>query len=204
MLEMLARAKLARAAVALNQLARSRLPPLVLITDDERLADPLVAASKLPRGSMVIVRARQSSHRAKLAHSLRQVVRARGLVLLVANDPVLADRTGAHGLHLSEGNMREACAWRARRPRWLITAAAHTLAACASAKRSGADAAFLSPVFATASHPGIGCLGAVRARMIGGQTAIPIYALGGVNGQTAMRLPCASFVGLAAIDSLAA
>jgi thiamine-phosphate pyrophosphorylase len=203
MLKMLAKARLARAAVALNQLARSRLPPLVLMIDDERLPDPLAAASKLPRGSMVIVRARQPSHRAKLAHSLRPVARARGLVLLVANDPSLADCIGAQGLHLSEAHARGACTWRARRPRWLITSTAHTLAACASAKRLGADAAFLSPVFATASHPGVRGVGAVRARMIGRQTAIPIYALGGVNGQTAMRLSCASFVGLAAIDSLA-
>jgi thiamine-phosphate pyrophosphorylase len=174
------------------------------MTDDERLPAPLIAARKLPRGSMVIVRARQSSHRTKLAHSLRPVARARGLILLVANDPTLADRIGAQGLHLSEANAREACTWRARRSRWLITSTAHTLGACASAKRLGADAALLSPVFPTGSHPGAKCLGAARARMIARQAAIPVYALGGVNGQTAMGLARAPFSGIAAIGALAA
>jgi thiamine-phosphate pyrophosphorylase len=190
--------------VALNQLARCRLPPLVLMTDDERLPDPLAAARKLPRGSMVIVRARQPSDRAKLARSLRPVARARGLILLVANDPSLADCIGAQGLHLSEANARGACTWRARRPRWLITSTAHTLAACASAKRLGADAAFLSPVFTTASHSGATGIGAACARMIARQAAIPVYALGGVNGQTARTVARTSFIGLAAIGALAA
>jgi thiamine-phosphate pyrophosphorylase len=204
MFKTLAKARLARVAMALNERARCGLPTLVLMTDDERLLTPLIAARNLPRGSMVIVRARRSSHRAKLAHSLRPVARARGLILLVANDPSLADRIGAQGLHLSEANAREACTWRARRPRWLITSTAHTLAACASAKRLGADAAFLSPVFTTASHPGVRCLGAARARVIAHQATIPIYALGGMNAQTAMRLACAPFVGIAAIGALAA
>ncbi len=52
----LARAKLARAARALN--ARfPRLPPLILMTDALRLSDPLEAARGLPKGAAIIVRA---------------------------------------------------------------------------------------------------------------------------------------------------
>ncbi len=61
----LARAKLARAAARLN--ARCGLPAIILLTDDERLSDPLAAARALPKGSMVIVRARQAAQRAHLA-----------------------------------------------------------------------------------------------------------------------------------------
>ena len=53
------RIRLARQANLLNERAGAALPPLVLMTDDERLPDPLAAARLLPRGSMVIVRARQ-------------------------------------------------------------------------------------------------------------------------------------------------
>jgi hypothetical protein len=77
MLEKLARLKLARAATALNRSAKCKLPALVLMTDDERLPDPLAAARALPRGSMIVVRARQSSHRAKLARSLQAIARDR-------------------------------------------------------------------------------------------------------------------------------
>jgi thiamine monophosphate synthase len=40
--------------------------------------------------------------------------------------------------------------------------------------------------------------------VIAHQATIPIYALGGMNAQTAMRLACAPFVGIAAIGALAA
>src|ERR1051325_5681184 len=119
MSDSLARRALARAAARLSagSLYAGRLPLVALLTDDERLPDPLAAARALPRGSMIVVRARQSSHRAKLARSLLAIVRERGLTLLVANDPALADRVHACGLHLSEANARRAAEWRGRRPR---------------------------------------------------------------------------------------
>jgi thiamine-phosphate pyrophosphorylase len=197
----LARIRLARAAATLNR-CRGALPPLVLMTDDERLTDPLAAARALPRGSMVVVRARQSSHRTKLAQSLRTIARARGLTLLIGNDPALADRVRAAGIHFSEDNARQAAHWRAKRPRWLITAAAHSLAACACAYRRGADAAFLGPVFGTDSHPERGHFGAARAKAIARLAPLAVYALGGVNGQTAARLAGSRFAGLAAIGGL--
>jgi thiamine-phosphate pyrophosphorylase len=203
-LEKLARLKLARAAAALNHSAKCKLPALVLMTDDERLTDSLAAARALPCGSMVVVRARQSSHRAKLARSLQAIAHERGLTLLVANDPALADRVHAGGIHLSEANARRAAEWRARRPQWLITTAAHSLAACARARQWGADAALLAPVFATATHPNEAGLGPVRARVLAGMAPLPVYALGGVTGQSAARLQHSGFAGIAAIGALAA
>jgi thiamine-phosphate pyrophosphorylase len=203
MLKSLERQRLARVAVALNKASQSKLPPLVLMTDDERLPDPLTAAKALPRGSMVVVRARQSSHRAKLARSLQQISRARSLVLLIANDPELADRLGVQGLHLSESNGRQACEWRARRPHWVITAAAHSFAGGARARRHGADVIFLSSVFATASHQGRQQLGAARARMMARQLPLPVYVLGGMDWQSATLLKGAPFAGIAAIGALA-
>jgi thiamine-phosphate pyrophosphorylase len=153
---------------------------------------------------MVVVRARQSAHRAKLAQSLRPIARARGLVLLVANDPALADRVGAAGLHLSEANVRRASHWRARRPNWLITAAAHSLTACAEAHRYLANAVFLSPVFSTASHADGRHLGLPQARVIAASAPLPVYALGGLSGTRVRRLARSHFAGLAAIGALAA
>jgi thiamine-phosphate pyrophosphorylase len=200
-MKMLARARLARAAAALNATAGAGLPPLVLMTDDERLPGPLTAVRALPRGCMVIVRARQSSHRAKLSAELRGIARARGLVLLIANDAALADRIGAAGIHLSESQAHTASHWRALRPRWLITAAAHSLKAGARAQRSGADAVMLGPVFATRSHPERPALGAARARLIARLLPWPVYALGGLHGQSSGQL--SSFAGIAAVTALA-
>ena len=119
---------------------------LVLMTDDDRLADPVAAARRLPKGSMVIVRARDAARRHALAESLR--AETSGLILLASDDPVLADRL--HGLHLPEKRAREAAHWRALRPHWMITVAAHSGRGLHIAY---ADAVLLSPVFATKVIP---------------------------------------------------
>jgi thiamine-phosphate pyrophosphorylase len=193
----LARARLARAAFCFKTRA---LPALVLMTDDERLADPLAAARALPRGSLVIIRARQAPRRAQLAAALAKIARQRELVVLIANDAALAAKIGADGLHLSETRAGDASHWRARHPHWLITAAAHSLRATTQARH--ADAVLLAPIFATASHPGATVLGAIRARLIAQQSPLPVYALGGIDAGNVARLEGGKFAGVAAISAL--
>jgi thiamine-phosphate pyrophosphorylase len=195
----LARAKLARAASRLN--ARCGLPALILLTDDERLADPLSAARALPKGAMVIIRARQLAHRAHLAEALAPIAHARDLILLIADDPALAIRVRAHGVHFPEAHGGRASYWRARRPGWLITSSAHSLWACARAHY--ADAILLGPVFATRSHLHGATLGPIRTRMIARSVAKPVYALGGIDSRTVTQLENAQLAGVAAIGALA-
>ena len=167
--------------------------PLVLMTDD-RAADWAAAARRLPHGSVVVVRA----HDARRRHALAE--RLDGLAtLLIADDPALAEEIGAAGLHLPQRRMKEALHWRARHPDWIITSSAHSLGALMGAK--GLDAVFLSPVFATASHPGARPLTPPRAAFIAAQAPAPVYALGGVTARNATRLAPA-FSGIAAIGSL--
>lgn len=178
------------------------LPTLVLMTDDERLADPCAAARALPRGSLIILRARQSAHRFKLAQMLKAIARERRLYLSIANDPELAAEIGADGLHLSEARAHEAAHWRAVKPRWFITVAAHSPRTAGQAR--WADAVLMSPVFETESHPGGLALGPVRLRVMARELAVPIYALGGLDERNARRLAGASLAGLAGIGALAA
>ena len=74
-------------------------------------------------------------------------------------------------------------------------------AALARAQERDLDALLLSPVFATASHPGAPVLGPVRGAMIAAASRVPVYALGGIGPHNAARLPRA-FSGIAAITSL--
>ena len=198
MSDSLARRKLARAAAHLAAHTHYALPPLVLFTDDERLPDPLAAARTLPRGSMVVVRSRDSKQRAALARAMVDLSRACALIVLVAGDGALAAASGANGLHLPEACLGEAAAWRARYSSLLITGSVHSLAALAKAKLL--DAVFLSPVFPTTSHPGRATLTAVRANMIARGARLPVYALGGVEPCNAGLL--SGFAGIAAISAL--
>ncbi|MGA7675667.1 MAG: thiamine phosphate synthase [Rhizomicrobium sp.] len=198
MSDSLARLRLARAAARLAAHARYALPALVLFTDDERLSNPLAAARALPRGSMVVVRARDGLRRATLARAMNELARARALIVLIAGDGALAAACGADGVHLPEAHLGEAAHWRARRRSFLITASVHSLAALAKAK--SVDAVFLSPVFPTASHPGRAALTSVRANAIARTAGVPVYALGGVEPRNAGLL--SGFAGIAAIGAL--
>ena len=186
------RAKLARRALSLNA------GGLALLTDDARLPDPLAAATALPHGSLVIVRARDAKRRAALALGLRSVAWQRGLILLIADDPGLARAIGANGIHLPEARASQAVHWRACNPRWLITASAHSLGAVLKAAQ--ADAVLLSPVFATPSHKDSRALNIAQARLIARAAPMPVFALGGVTAQNAGQL--SGFDGIAAIGAL--
>jgi thiamine-phosphate pyrophosphorylase len=166
------------------------LPPLVLFTDDERLPDPVAAARALPKGSLVVIRVRDAVRRANLLSAM-----PKDLLIVVAGDPVLAAK--ADGLHLAEARAHEAAHWRARHPRWLITAAQHG----PHAPSPHLDAVFLSAVFPTGSHPDRAALTAIRANAIAQASSIPVYALGGIGARNASRLR--GFVGIAAIGALA-
>ena len=169
--------------------------PLVLMTDD-RKADWARAASALPPGSVVVVRAREAKQRQALVRQLSGLA-----TLLIADDPQLAAQAGAAGLHLPQLRMREAAHWRARFPHWIITSSAHSLRALMGAHYL--DAVFLSPVFVTTSHPATHALTPVRAAFIAAHAPVPVYALGGVTPRNAVLL-APSFSGIAAISSLIA
>jgi thiamine-phosphate pyrophosphorylase len=200
----LARAKLARAACALNARAHVLLPPLILMTDENRLADPVSAAAALPKGSAVILRHTDASARAELAQALASLSARRGLIFLVASDAELAMRVGADGLHLPEKRLSEAAHYKALRPRWLVTAAAHSGRALALAGLFRADAGLLGPAFPTLSHKERAPLGIAKFRLIAANAPLPVYALGGVNAQSVVRLAGARLAGIAAIEGLLA
>ncbi len=178
------------------------LPPLILMTDVVRLPDPAAAIARLPAGSAVIVRHPEASARRALAVGLLPVCRSVGVRLLIAADPRLAEALGAAGVHVPEALVR---AGRIRpRPGWLVTAAAHGPLALRRAANAGADAALLSPVFATRSHPGAPPIGAVRFTAWVRAAPLPVYALGGITPETAARLSnsgACGFAGIAGLDA---
>jgi thiamine-phosphate pyrophosphorylase len=175
---------------------------VILMTDENRLRDPLAAARTLPRGAAIILRRTDAKARAALAEILRRIARERGLILLIAGDPWLAQSVHAHGLHLPEARVREAAHWKALHPSWLITVAAHSEASLLRARACRADAGLLAPAFPTLSHVERKPVGAARFRLIAQRARFPVYALGGVNAQTVLRLAGARLIGIAAIEGL--
>jgi thiamine-phosphate pyrophosphorylase len=182
---------------------RSRLPTVWWMTDDIRTPDPRAILARLPRASAVILRHYGDSARARLAADLAALCRRYGLTLMVSGDWRLGAKVGARGLHLAEHLARRgpgpgARLW-LRRGRRLLTAAAHGARGLARAGEIGADAALLSPVFATASHANVPGLGVTRAALMARGARLPVMALGGVTRLRAHALTRRGFAGMAGI-----
>ncbi|MDA1089135.1 MAG: thiamine phosphate synthase [Proteobacteria bacterium] len=182
--------------------AQAPLPSFILMTDETRLADPVAAAKALPPNSAVILRHYSGSNREHLARRLMAVTRRQNIRVLIAADVRLALKVGADGVHLPEAMAALGPGpWQAwRKPGWLVTAAAHSPAALFKAKVAGADAALLSPVFATASHPDRAALGVVRFQSWCRLSPLPVYALGGMSVSAFLRLRGGDALGFAGIS----
>jgi len=166
--------------------ARQPLPRLWLMTD-ERLGDGLFdAVARLPAGAGVVFRHYSLGDVAR--RSLFEQVRAAhpGLLLL-AGPAELADLWGADGSHGPGPGSG------------LRTAPAHDLVEIRAAETAGADLIFLSPVFATRSHPEARPLGADGFASLAAQTRLPAIALGGMTSARAEALVAA--YGWAGIDA---
>ena len=194
----------AKWAKRLNSRHGARLPPLILVVDRARLAAPLAAAARLPAGSAVLLRDYEAADRAVLAAALARLCRRRRLLLLIGGDARLAAAVRVAGLHLPQALAVRAHRRRPGPPKGLTTAAAHDARGLAAAARGGADACLLSPVFATASHPGARALGPVRFARLVRMARLPVYALGGIDSRTARRLAASGACGIAALGALAA
>ncbi|KQN35513.1 thiamine monophosphate synthase [Sphingomonas sp. Leaf407] len=172
---------------------RSRHPlPRCWLMTDERLGAALPAiVARMPRGSGIVFRhyATPPVERRALFAKVRRIARARRLVLLVAG-PALPRADGIHG--------------RTARPgRGLATRPVHTLRERIAAERAGVDAIFVSPVFATRSHPGARALGRVRLGLLLRNNRLPTIALGGMDAPRARSLTGRAIHGWAAIDAWA-
>jgi thiamine-phosphate pyrophosphorylase len=182
-----------------------QLPPLILMTDSIRLPDPDAAIASLGPGSAVILRERSRARLVILVRRVAPLCRARCIRLLVAGDWRLAHEVGAGGLHLPEAAIRHGLnRWRRVRGRdWMVTAAAHSPVAIRLAARLGVDAVLLSPVFATASHPGARTIGPLRFARWARVSPVPVYALGGIDAGHARRLRGSGAAGFAGIGGFA-
>ena len=171
------------------------LPRLWLISDARNDAGLERALAKLPRGSGFIYRHYHLPEGERLARFrvLRRAARARGHVVILADSALTAREWRADGIY---GHPR--ALWPRRRG-LIHLATAHNLAEIGLAARLGADAALLSPVFPTRTHPGGAVLGPVRFRLLARQAPLPVIALGGMTLQRARGLAWPRW---AAIDGL--
>ena len=160
----------------------TKIPGIWLMTD-ERMGEGLWRAlDRLPRGAGVVFRhyGLEAEARRELLRRVANTARKRGLMLVVAGEGHNGPRT-------------------VRAP--LTTASAHTRREAVSAARAGADAIFVSPVFATRSLPGARALGPGRCGLRVRGLGVPVIALGGMTAKRARHLGTLGASGWSAIDA---
>lgn len=162
------------------------VPRLWLMTDERIGAALWEALERLPRGSGIVFRhyGLADAERRALFARVKRVARKRRLVLVTAGKPL----GRADGVH-------------AQRGAGLKTWPAHDRREAIAAIRAGADALFVSPVFATRSHPAAKPLGRVRFGLLVRGLGVPVIALGGMTARRGASLRRFEIHGWAAIDA---
>ena len=168
---------------------RQPLPTTWLMTD-ERMGDSLFAAiGRLPAGSGIVFRHYSLPEAERRALFDRVRVAARGHLLLLAGPAALAASWGADGSHGGGPGAG------------LHSTPVHGLGEIRAAERDGAGLLFLSPVFATRSHPDARPLGLEGFGELVRETRLPVIALGGMDAARARETAALGAHGWAGIDA---
>ena len=125
------------------------------------------------------------SEAGQLALRVRERCRQAGARVVINATPEVAAALGMDGVHLNRQRLMAL----GGRPfgglpggeRMLVGASCHDASELQQAAAVGADYAMLSPVLATASHPGEPFLGWEQFSQLVADAPIPIYALGGMQ-----------------------
>lgn len=161
---------------------------------DERMGDALFnAIERLPAGSGVVFRHKSldAASRCALGGRVAKACAGRGLHLSVAQDIELARTLGAAMVHQPIGDPGDMA----------FSLPVHDAAEALEARRRAAALVYVSPVFATSSHPGAPHLGPDLARQLAVMANRPAIALGGMNESRFETLDQDIFSGWAAIDA---
>lgn len=139
----------------------------------------------------------------ELAGAFGRLIRAGNGRWLLNASAGLAIETGADGVHLNARRLRQ-CRQRPLTDRLLVAASCHDEHELAIAGAIGVDFVTLSPVAATASHPGAETLGWDGFGRLCELAPVPVYALGGMTPDDLGRSRARGGFGVAGIRHIAA
>ncbi|MDZ7810669.1 MAG: Nudix family hydrolase [Arhodomonas sp.] len=179
-----------------------RLPSRYLITPSDEPIGELIEGldDALAAGIRLVQWRRPADEVDTLRRALRRCHKA-GARLLVNEDVTLASQVGADGVHLRSPQLSELTGRPWPRPA-LVAASCHDPAELERALALDVDFVVLSPVAATASHPGAEPLGWGRFGDWIHDYPRPVYALGGMSEVELPRALAARAQGIAAIRGL--
>ena len=122
-----------------------------------------------------------------------------GAIVVVNGDHSVALASGAHGVHLRDGdpmNVEDSGSG------MLTGQSVHSVESAVRAERAGADYVILGTIFPSASHPGGRTGGTNLVREVVRQVSIPVIGIGGITSQNARDVTEAGASGVAVIGAI--
>ena len=180
-----------------------KMPKIIIIFDDNVFDKKKFLNLKIPKNSAFLLRSYEVKERKKIAKDLLKFCKMKKLKLLIGSDIKLAKKINADGVHFPEYMIKN------NQVDWdflkkikieknlFVTTAAHNIELLKKAECLDIDAALLSPVFKSKSHPGKKNLGINKFKKIMNGTNLPIYALGGINIKNIKSLVETDIIGYA-------
>ena len=173
------------------------LPPVYAVTNavESSLEAEL---ARIARAKPMLVQVRDKSlpeeERWVFAREVIRLVHGYGGHVLFNGSAAEAKALGADGVHLSAAHLM-ACETRPDLP--LVFASCHNAAELAHASRLAFDAVLLGPVQETLSHPGQTPLGWAAFAELIKESALPVYAIGGMAADDVLTAQRAGAQGVA-------
>ena len=181
----------------------NKLPKVIIIFDDESFDKKKLLKLKIPKKSAFLLRSYETKKRKKIAKQLLNFCKMKKIKLLISSDIKLAEDINADGIHFPEYMVKKnKINWVIIKnvksnKKWIITTAVHNIQSLKKAEELNIDAALLSPVFPSKSHPNNKSLGLNKFLKIVKKTKLPIYALGGINIKNVKSLIETDIIGYA-------
>jgi thiamine-phosphate pyrophosphorylase len=139
----------------------------------------------------------------RLAAELRRMTSLYGAKLLINGRADIACDIDADGVHIPEDGSSVAATRAIIGPERLIGASCHSLASAIAAETRGADFITFGPVFHTPSKAAYGSpIGLERLAETTTALNIPVFGLGGINGNNILQVMAAGAQGIALISAI--
>jgi len=183
----------------LLKLSTSSLATFFAMTDPKNGGDPIDLVSKIPPRTNLIFRHYHEENREDMAKRVVKECRKAKIKCLISQNVDLAVRLRADGIHLPEHILKRLGTRPKVHKKMIVTAATHSLPMIFKAQKIGLDAAIVSPVYFTRSHPDATPLGILKIAFACTLSSIPIIALGGVKAKNFTELRLAGVSGFAGI-----
>ena len=163
----------------------ARLPSTYLVTPEpDDIVEFLGRLEALMTGGVTLVQLRakwlDSDAYSKLARLVMPLCAAVDAQLLLNAPPALVEELGAGGVHLTSTALMTLRDRPLGGEQW-VAASCHTVDELDHACRIGVDFVVVSPVLATATHPGARPLGWRNLQNLSDRATVPVYALGGMT-----------------------